>query len=255
VAWWWLDGYVDFSGDQGPRARAALDQLFQWGRGQQLPELAQLLVLAQTEVQQPATAAQACRWQATVRESLEPGLQRTLALAAEQLPALGEAQWTHLAAHFQKKNAEMRRDFLQPDLDERRERAVARVVERAEGLYGTLEEAQLKVVAAGVAASPFDPQAWLLERERRQRETLATLRRLQQDKASREVAVPALRRLVDQMERSTDPAYRAYQQRLNDYNCNFAAQVHNSSTPAQRQHAREKLQGWAEDLRALSAAR
>jgi hypothetical protein len=255
VTWWWLDGYVDFSGDQVPRAKAALDQLFTWARGNQLPEFAQLLTAAQGEVLLPTTPAQACRWQATVRERLEPALQHTLGLAAEQLPGLGEAQWAHLAGRFQKKNAEMRRDFLQPDLEERRERAVARVVERAEMLYGELGEAQLKVISAGVSASPFDPQAWLQERERRQRETLATLRRLQQEKAPRDVAVAGLRRLVDQMERSADPAYRSYQLRLNEYNCQFAAQVHNSTTPAQRQHARDKLQGWVEDLRALSAQR
>ena len=43
-----------------------------------------------------------------------------------------------------------------------------------------------------------------------------------------------------------------YQRRLTDYNCAFVAQLHNSTTPAQRQAARDKLKDWEEDLRALA---
>ena len=253
VAWWWVDGYFDFSGEQVPRAKGALEQLFGWARGTQLTDYAQLLATAQAEVLEPATAAQACRWQQTLREKLEPALNQALQLAADQVPGLGEAQFRHLAQTFAKKNAAMRGDFLQPDPAERLQATVARVEERAETLYGSLGEAQLKVLKAAMVASPFDPAAWLQERERRQREVLATLRALQKDKPGRETTVTALRRLVGLMERSSDPAYAAYQQRLNDYNCGVAAQLHNSTTAAQRRVARDKLKGWEEDLRALAA--
>ena len=48
--------------------------------------------------------------------------------------------------------------------------------------------------------------------------------------------------------------YRAYQVKLGDYNCAFAARIHNAMTPAQRQAARERLKGWEDDLRALTVA-
>jgi uncharacterized coiled-coil protein SlyX len=104
-----------------------------------------------------------------------------------------------------------------------------------------------------VAASPFDPQAWLAERERRQRDTLQTLRRLTAERADRDRTIAALRMLTERMEISQDPAYRAYQQRLAEYNCAFGAQLHNATTPAQRQAAREQLKTWEGDLRALAA--
>ena len=63
----------------------------------------------------------------------------------------------------------------------------------------------------------------------------------------------AMRMLLSHAERSPDPAYRAYQQRLSDYNCGFAARIHNATTPAQRQQALETLKGWEEDLRSLAA--
>jgi len=55
------------------------------------------------------------------------------------------------------------------------------------------------------------------------------------------------------VQRATPGPYRSYQQRLTDYNCSFIAQLHNSTTPAQRQVARNKLKGWEEDLRTLAA--
>jgi hypothetical protein len=253
LAWWWLDGYVDFSREQSSRAKQAIDRWFEWHRSTQLTGYANLLATAQTEVLEPTTAAKACRWQRLGRDALEPALERALQEAADLVPGLGEAQWQHLEVRFAKSNAELRKDFLQPDADERTKASVKRVLERAEMLYGDFDTAQRKAVAAGVVASPFDPQAWVTERERRQRETVQTLRRLGAQRADRDTILAALRVLADRAERSPDPTYRAYQLRLADYNCAFAAQVHNATTPAQRQAARERLKGWEDDLRSLAA--
>lgn len=249
LLWWWIDGYVDFSSAQSPSVRQALDRLHEWHRGTQLPELLALLDSAQTQVTEPTTPEKACRWQGQVREALEPTLERALQLAAEQLPGLGEAQFRHMEQRYAKGNAEMRRDFLQPDAEDRAEASVKRTLERVERIYGRLGDAQKRVVREGVAASPFDPELWLAERQRRQRDVMQTLRRLSAEKADSSTRLAALRTLVQGLERSPDPAYRAYQQRLTDYNCGFAAQVHNSTTPAQRQRARETFKGWEEDLR------
>ena len=61
-----------------------------------------------------------------------------------------------------------------------------------------------------------------------------------------------VRALTVRTERSPDPVYRAYQTRLLDYNCAFAARVHNAMSAGQRAAARMRLQGWEDDLRALS---
>jgi hypothetical protein len=206
------------------------------------------------QVGEAITPALACRWQQQVLDRLEPALERALAQAADLVPGLGDAQWRHIGEQFAKKNVELRREFLQPNPDERLAASQKRAVDRAESLYGRLDEAQRRLVAAGVAASPFDPQAWIVERERRQRDAVQTLRGLVAQRADRDRILAAMRALVERVERSPDPVYRAYQQRLNDYNCAFSAQVHNATTPAQRQAARDKLEGWEDDLRALASA-
>ena len=252
LAWWWLDSYVDFSPEQAPAAREAIDRWFEWHRRNQLPEYATFLATAQKAMLAPTTAAEVCRWQAAVRDQLEPAIDHALLQAVDVLPLMGEAQWKHIEQRQAKGMDEARETYLQPDPAVRLKESLKRSRERSEQLYGRLDDTQLRVINAGVAASPFDAQVWLAERQRRQRDTMQTLRR--QATADRDQRLATLRALTERIERSTNPDYRAYQQRLADYNCNLAAQIHNTTTPAQRQRARDKLKGWEEDLRALMAA-
>lgn len=251
LAWWWLDGYADFSREQAPVARQAVDNFFDWHRRSQLPDYAAWLVAVQPQFADNMNPAQACRLQEQARDKLEPSLQHALVLAADLVPGLGEAQFKAIDKRFVKVNDKMRDDFLQPDATERADAAFKRTLERAERLYGHLGAAQKRVLDEGLAASPFNPEMWLAERQRAQRDTMQTLRKLVADGAAPEQRVAALRALAQRTEHSPDPAYRAYQLRLTDYNCSFAARLHNATTPAQREAARERLLGWVADLRAL----
>ena len=249
LAWWWIDGYVDFSREQAPQVKDGLDRFAEWHRRTQLAEWLPLLALAQAQIGEATTPEQVCRWQAEAREKLEPTLQRAVSLAADLLPGLGEAQWRHLEQKYAKGNAEVRREFLQDDRTERLDAATKRALDRARQVYGRLDEAQQQVLREGVAASPFNAEAWQAERLRRQRDVLATLRQLQAEKAGPERRLEALKALAQRLERSPDAGYRALQLRLAEYQCASLARLHNATTPAQRQQARETLKGWEEDLR------
>lgn len=253
LAWWWLDGYVDFSRDQSPRARQALDRWFDWHRGSQLPSYATLLSQAQVQVMEPLTAELACRWQARGLQTLEPAIRRAADDFAELVPGLGPAQFKHLEQRYAKSNDTLREDYLQPSAQDRQAAAFKRTLDRAEGVYGELSDAQRRLLAAGLAASPFNAELWLQERQRRQRDTLQTLRKLVADKVGRDERATALRALAKRTEESPDPTYRDYQRRLADFNCGLVAQLHNTTTPAQKQRARGTLKGWEEDLRWLVA--
>lgn len=253
LAWWWIDGYFDFSSEQAPQVKKALDRWFEWHRSSQLPQYAAFLASSQQQALEPTTAAQACAWQEKARELLEPSFARAVQEFADIVPSMGEPQFKALEQRYAKSNEEMRSEFLNPDPAERLRESIKRTVERTERIYGRLGEAQIKVISAGVSASPFNPELWLAERQRRQRDTLQTLRKLVADKADRETRVAVLRAWAQRAEKSSNPEYRAYQLKLTEYNCNLAAQVHNSTTPAQRQKARDNLRGWEEDLRVLAA--
>jgi Family of unknown function (DUF6279) len=187
------------------------------------------------------------------RRLLDPAVDKGVVTAAAWVPGLTEVQFRHIEKRYAKVVDEMRKDFLQSDETERHEAALKRTVERVETIYGSLDDSQRKLISDGIKASPFSPETWLTERQRRQRDTLQTLRRLAAEKADSDRIVATLRALAERSERSPVPAYRAYQVKLMDYNCAFGARIHNAMGPAQRQAARDRLKNWEDDLRALSA--
>ena len=253
LTWWWLDGYIDFSRDQAPQARQALDRWFDWHRGTQLTAYAQLLAQAQGQVMEPLTAESTCRWPQRGMQALDAAIRRSADDFAELVPGLGAAQFKQLEQRYGKSNESMREDYLQPNVQQRQAASTKRTLERAESIYGELSDAQRRLLAAGLSASPFNPDLWLQERQRRQRDTLQTLRKLVADKPNREDRAAALRALAMRTQESPAPHARADQRRRTEFNCGLVAQLHNSSSTAQRQRARSTFKGWEEDLRWLVA--
>lgn len=252
LAYWWLDRYFDFDDAQEPRVREAIAGWFRWHRGEQLPEYAAVLARAQAEIAELATPEQMCRWTDEINMRLDRAFERALPPLADTVRGLAPRQLDHMERKYARNIRKYREDFLQPDAQERRRAQLKRLVERAETLYGRVNEAQRERIAQLSDDSPFDPDAWLLERRRRQQATVEALRRLNAEGAGRQQAQAVLQRLYAETFRSPVEAYAAYQQRLKQYNCAFAAQVHNLTTPEQRLHAAQRLRGWEEDARALS---
>jgi len=254
LVYWWLDRYIDFDTAQTPRVREAIEQWFAWNRRTQLPDYAALLARAQVEVLADTTPARVCEWQAEGVKRAQIAFDRIAPAAADMMLTITPEQIKYLERRYEKSNAEFRDDFLQPDPRKRADEALKRTVDRAETLYGGLDDAQRERIADGLKRSPFDPELWLVERRLRQQDALQILRRLDADGANREQALAALRGYVDRLERSPRDNYRRYSERLSEFNCVFAASLHNVTTAAQRRTAAKRLAGWESDLRAITAA-
>jgi hypothetical protein len=253
LAYWWLDAYADFNDMQTPRVRNVLDQWFRWHRATQLDDYAKFLVRLQAQALEPLTPEQVCRLYDEAMTRVDPMLEKALPLAVDTVRSLTLAQIVHIEHKYAKVNAEFRDDFLQPDPEDRLKASVKRALDRAEMVYGSLDDAQLEMLRQGIAASPFDPDLWLSERMQRQQDALATLRRLVRDRASPDQTLAALRVLVAHVQRSPRPLYLDYQQRLYQYNCNLAARLHNSASREQRLAAVRRFKAWEEDARVLAA--
>lgn len=253
LTYWWLDGYVDFDDAQTHRAHLAIERWFDWHRRTQLPDHATLLARAQADVRRDTTPQQTCRWWAELRSRGEAAIDRALPDIAAIAGTLTPAQLRHVEQRYDKANREFREEFLDGDRTQRLERSLQRTVERAEMLYGRLDDAQREALARSLADSPFDPERWMAERLARQRDALVLLGRIAGDDLSQEQALGALRAYVATWRQSPREAYRRYAEQLEQFNCRVAAAVHNGTTPAQREHAVAKLKGWEEDLRALAA--
>ena len=254
LAYWWMDRYLDFNSEQAPLARNALAEWFAWHRRTQLPDYADWLRELQPVAAANVTPETVCRVAEAAQRRIEAAYEQAVPAMAPIVRTLTPAQIDHLERRYARNNKEAERDFLQPDLQDRAEASLKRTVERAEQVYGTLDESQRQLVSAGLAASPFDPQRWLAERRARQQDILRTLRQLLATQADTATVQAALRGFAANAARSPRAEYRAYRAQLEQANCALAAQLHNALRPAQRQHAVAKLKGWEEDLRALAAA-
>ena len=252
VVYWWLNGYVEFDTEQGDRARDALADWFAWHRATQLSDYAGLLATAQQQVVRDVTPGEVCRWVDELRARVETGYEHGVPAMAELVRTLKPPQLQRMERRYRKADEEFRDEYLQADRGERLEEANKRARSRAEMVYGRLNEAQRELLARGLAASPFDPERWLVERRLRQTEIIDTLRVLQAEGADAARIQVALRRFASHAAESPRQPYRDYQSRLFDHNCQLIARLHNSTTPTQRRYGADKLKGWEDDLRALA---
>jgi Family of unknown function (DUF6279) len=258
LTYWWIDGYVDLEGEQSTRLRESLDQFFDWHRRTELPAYAALLARGQREVMEPGLSPQSfCAWRDELQRRVDAAAEQATPALARLAASLTPEQLKHLERKLAKDGESMRADFAQPDRAERMQASFKRTLERYENFYGKLDEAQRTRLAQLLGASPFDPERWLAERERRNRDLMSTLSGVTASARSVDStaqARAAVRLLMERAQRSSRPDYRAYQERLAQENCALAAAMHGSTTPAQRRHARDKLKGWEEDVRLLAQA-
>ena len=252
LAYWWLDNYVDFTSEQAPRVKRALADWFAWHRATQLTDYAQGLASLQAMAVNPITPAQACQVAEQWQRRAEKAFAQAVPAVAEQLRSLTAEQVAHIERRQIVKQQELVAEYQQADTTERQKAALERTVDRAESLYGALDAPQRRGLAAALAGSPFNAAQWLGERRQRQTELLQLLRQWQQDKPDAATAQAVVRRLAADTAQSPRPDYAAYSARVMQANCALAAQLHNSSTAAQRQRAIDKLKGWEGDLRALA---
>jgi hypothetical protein len=252
LAYWWIDGHVDFSDVQSVQMRQDIDGFFAWHRATELPAYAARLSRWQTLVKQDSSAEQVCAEFDAVRSATLRLAERSVEPMARLALQLTPAQLEHLQRHQAKGNETFEKDFLRGSPAQRMEKRLERAVDRYETLYGPLTGAQLDMIQTGLRQSPFDPQRTQAERLRRQSDLQKTLRQMQ---AAAPAAAPdAVRAYVQRVLQSPSADHAAYSASQVRSGCAQFAALHNSTSPAQRAHAVGVLKGYEDDLRALIAA-
>jgi hypothetical protein len=254
LAYWWLDGYADFSDEQAPRVRDELARMLAWHRQQELPRVVELLERMEQMAAGEITPQQACGVAAEALDRLhavahqaEPGI---AALAA----SLTGRELRHLGRKFHRNNERFEQEWVKLPLPERHAKRFDQMLDRVEMIYGRLDEPQRAVLRQRVEQSAFDPARALGERQRRQQDLLQLLRRLTSVGGVPEAESRVLvRTWLARAEKSPDPAYRAHQDALLQEGCASFALVHQSTTAAQREQAVRRLRAYQRDVRDLMA--
>jgi hypothetical protein len=253
LAYWWLDSYVDFDEQQGPLVREDLARLHAWHRREELPRIGQMLHRMEELMPGDIRPEQACALVDDLRE-------RGLALAAQAEPAvvalatsLHPEQLRHIRAKYRKTNAKYRDEWLSLAPEDLREKRFDQFVQRAEMIYGDLDEPQREALRRDMQQAPFDAAFVLAERQRRQRDLLQTLLRVTQPGVSFESARGLMRAYLDRAITPPDAKARAQQEAMIQAGCHQFAVLHASTTVEQRERAVRRLRAYQRDVAELSA--
>ncbi|WP_235953519.1 DUF6279 family lipoprotein [Noviherbaspirillum galbum] len=256
VVYWWLDGYVDFQHDQKPWVKERIRTLFDWHRKTQLRDYAQVFAHVQQRLQKgtPVTAAEVLEQYGIIRQKSLLVIDKALPDLTDLALALEPEQLGKLEKKFASNNDSYRKDYLRGDLEQRQQFRFKKVMKQAEYWFGNFSDEQEKEIRALSDGRPLDNEIWMNERMTRQKEMLAILRRIQQEKPSKEAAMGMLRNHAATLfEFVTYKEHKEFFDGSRDGMAKLVAGMINMTTPAQRQHAAERLQKLIDDCNSLAA--
>ena len=251
LSYWWLDSAVSFNDNQAARAKDALAQVHQWHRTQELAVYQELLQRGIELSQGPVQSSQVCAVWADIQAGMDRSMRVMVNKAAPVVTQLGPRQLSHFARHLEAKNEAWDKEWLQGSAAERLDRRTEKTLERYRSFYGDLNAAQIVLIKSQVSQSPWQPEWGRQERLRREQELLAALRKLAQSDMPLEQAEAELWRVWQRWFVPSNEADRGVMQKMVQQACDNLTQLHNTTSPEQRQRLTRKLRSYERDIREL----
>lgn len=252
VGYWWLDSQLALEGASASQTREALQQWQQWHRQQELPQYADVLRKLQDMSSRDIDAQQVCDLWSQVDEAIGRSMAQAIRLAAPIAQQLQPRQLRHLARHLEDKNEDWEKEWLVGSAQDRLKRRLDRTLSRYGEFYGTLNEAQIERLRQQLQKSTWSAEWGRQERLRRQQLLLGALNRVQQGGASVAQTEAALTAVWQQWLSPPSEADRGLYNSLLTQSCRHLAELHNSTSPEQRQRAQRRLRAYEKDLRELA---
>jgi hypothetical protein len=254
LLYWWLNAYLDLDSGQSGWVKRDIDNLFQWHRKTQLKDYTQLLANAQHQLSGNVTQADL---QADYRD-IKARSERLALKAVPELTDLARSvrpeQIAQIEKKFNKNNEEYRKKFMRGDVEHRQKVRYDKAMEQLELWFGSFSNQQQVVLRRASDARPLDNDVWLDERIQRQRMILAVLRKVQQEKLSKEATMVLVQGLVrDIFDRFDAPERKVFFDNYLNTTTQFIMTAIKIATPAQKAHAQQRMQGWIEDFNRLAA--
>ncbi len=252
LMYWWIDSYIDLNSIQDTRVREDLDRLHLWHRQRELPVLAETLRALEPVMAADMSPAQVCAFVPMIRERVNVLLDRAEPAITTFALGIAPEQFTHLQGKFERVNRDYESDWIQKDAA-RKERRYDQQLDRAEMVYGRLDDAQRALLRASIDKSMFDPVRALAERKRRQQDALQSLRKAASQPVNLQDARTQVRGYLKRLQASPDASWRTYEQALINESCATFSTLHNSTNAAQRESAVRRLRAWQRDFRELAS--
>lgn len=250
LASWYVDDYVELDEAQAARFRDSLARLQVWHRKSELPAYSRLLEEAAGKVDGPVTAADVRALYEDGRRFVNRVSERAIGDIVDLLMTLSPQQIASIEARLLRDNEKLEAERVRAPADRRERDRLDRYVRNMESWLGPLNEEQKLRVRSRIAKVPSSDALRLADRRRLQGEFLALLR----NPPPKAQYVEALRRILIRPERGRDAAYVAAAREWREQTAALFADTLATATPAQREHLKRKLRGYASDVTALAAA-
>lgn len=248
-----LDRYFDLDEEQEQLARERVRNLLAWHRRTQLAGYAAFADEAQRALDAPVTADDILALGRSLNARLVAIGHQAAPDLAQLALSLQAAQVERFAGKLAEGNRKENRLLVRMGGTPTPEERVTRYVERAEDWFGPLDEAQVELIRQAIMRRPGGSDGWLVERERRQREMVGLLARIQRERPAVDTAARWLRDYFAELAEPTSPERRERAAAYRSANAEVLARLINSATPAQRAQAARKLRSYAEDFAVLAS--
>ena len=253
VLYWWLNNYLDLDSDQSGFVKRDIDNLFQWHRKTQLKDYVQLLQTGQRQLAGNLTAAD-------LHADYDQVRSRTELLAFKALPELADLartvkpeQIAQMEKKFAKNNEDYRKKFMRGDAEEQQKARFKKSMEQFDLWFGHFSSEQEAILRKASDARPLNNEIWLEERVRRQKSIVATVRKIQQEKLSKDATITQLHGLVRSLfDRLEAPERKAFYDTYEEQTIQMILTAVKIATPAQKAHAQKRMAGWIDDFNVLA---
>lgn len=254
LTYWWLNAYLDLDSEQSKFVKNDIDELFLWHRKTQLKDYVQLLSTVQRQLAGNMTRADLVGDYHDIRDRSERLALKAVPDLADLARTVRPEQIAQMEKKFNSNNETYRKKFIKGDTDKRMKARYQKTLEQLELWFGSFSNEQEAELHKASDARPLDNEMWLEERMLRQKKILATLRKIQQEKLSRDATVTQLNALIkDIFGRFDSPERKQFYDAFFDGTYNMILTAVKIATPTQKAHAQKRMQNWIGEFNALAA--
>jgi len=251
-----LDGYVGLTPEQDALVRERAAALMQWHRATQLRDFAAFLDGTRRRLAAgPISTADVLEFNTAFNARLAALGDKAAPDIAGFALTLTPEQLVRLDRRLAKDNSKARRELVQFAGKETLEDRVKKYAERADFWFGSLSREQLELVRASLAKRPSNAAWWQQERERRQRDLVALLQKIRDERPTEATATAWLRAYFAELQSPPESERRRNIEEFRQANAALIAQLVNAATPEQKAALERRLGSFAEDIAALASAR
>jgi len=247
-----LDSYLDLNPEQEQTVKERVNVLLAWHRSTQLPDYVAFIDKMRAKVAGPLTATDVLEFNKQLTARMMILGDKAAPDIAHLALTLSPEQINNAAKKVANDSNKARREFVREEKATGDERA-KKYAERSESWFGKLTDQQMEIIRKSLASRPTDATWWIDERERRQREFLALLRKIQAERPTEEVATRWLRTYFAHLNVPSEAERRTRTESYRRGSAELIAQLINHATPEQRLKLDKRLSDYAQDFRSLAS--